>query len=406
MKKTLSRREFLRGAALASIGAVAVGGSTSCTAVTLTGRYPDAITHASLDALKDFTWWLSHNGVRGYVGEVGWPSDLQREEFADQEQWAGMVGNWWWPEANRAKLWVTTQECNEWQRWGGYFASVYASRGDGQTRALSKANYQAALVEANLATPECRRGMNFSGGQSWDTTKNTVDNPGVFDVDYWYAGISQDPITGQNSFEYLKSRGIELVRLGFRWERMQPQLNKSLSSVELGRYRAAIRSAGEAGLQVIVDLHNYGGYYFSSGRAPLTSKQLTTSHFVDVWKRLSVAFRADPTVVAYDLMNEPYNEGGIQQGSYTSKAKAWEAITQKTVNAIRAGDDPKKIMVPVYCGMGEVSSTHPKSWIANGGDHRYTVHDYFDHWFGPGTGGGYYKQSYGEEDAYYASKGF
>ena len=166
-----------------------------------------------------------------------------------------------------------------------------------------------------------------------------------------------------------------------------------------------MRSAVAAGLKVVVDCHNYGGYFTRTGRKALNTETLPISAFVDLWRRLSEAFEDDPAVVAYDLMNEPYTYGGINATGYPSPAKAWEAAAQKAVNIIRARGDTKKIMVPTYGSVPEVADSHVRPWIA-AGNIAYTAHHYFDHWIGPGTGGGNYALSYGDENAYYASRGY
>jgi hypothetical protein len=53
---------------------------------------------------------------------------------------------------------------------------------------------------------------------------------------------------------------VKLVRLPFRWERIQPTLNGALDVNELGRLRAAISRAAAAGIKVVPTVFNYGGY--------------------------------------------------------------------------------------------------------------------------------------------------
>ncbi|MGI8756955.1 MAG: glycoside hydrolase family 5 protein, partial [Acidimicrobiales bacterium] len=216
-------------------------------------------------------------------------------------------------------------------------------------------------------------------------------------------GIARDSVTGQNSFEYLYERGVRLARLGFRWERIQPTLGAPLEATELARYEESVEAAGAAGLRVIIDVHNYGVYYFADGRQPLNSARLTGEHFQDLWQRLSYNFEGHPAVAAYDLMNEPFNRDGIVASFGQQAARTWEDLTQAVVGRIRGQGDMTAIAIPVYAGMGEVPSTHPGGpWIQKDKNVLYTVHQYFDHYYGPGTGGGKYRQSYDQENTYYA----
>lgn len=189
---------------------------------------------------------------------------------------------------------------------------------------------------------------------------------------------------------------------GLRWERIQPSPGAPLDVTEIIRYERSVEAAGAAGLHVIVDVHNYGGYYFADGRQPLNSTRLTTEHLSDLWRRLSKRFESNKSVVAYDVMNEPFNDGGIEATIGKTKAQTWESITQGVVDTIRGRGDEKTISVSVYAGVGVIRDTHPDGpWIKGGGDIIYTAHQYFDHYYGPGSGGGHYSLSYDQENAYY-----
>ncbi len=177
--------------------------------------------------------------------------------------------------------------------------------------------------------------------------------------------------------------------------------------MEISRYEKSVDAAGRARLQVVLDVHNYGGYYFAEGRQPLNSTGLTAEHFKDLWFRLSERFEDNRAVVAYDLMNEPFNDGGIVAAADKTEAQTWEGLTQGVVDAIRSRGDKTAISVPVYAGISTVKSSHPNGpWIEDNEEVLYTVHQYFDHYYRPGTGGGRYDLSYNQENAYYKREGF
>jgi hypothetical protein len=70
--------------------------------------------------------------------------------------------------------------------------------------------------------------------------------------------------------------------------------------MELGRLRAAVGRATGAGLQVILDIHNFGDYYVEhNGRGVrylIGSRRLLIRHFADLWRRLGAGFRATPGI--------------------------------------------------------------------------------------------------------------
>lgn len=400
--KYLSRKDFLKG--LAAVGVGATGGLNLLTHKA-SGEFSgmggmDALQHRIYYELKVFTDWLGREKVRGYIGEVNWPNNKNRG-FVDATQW-NVLGERWYRWADAARLWVTMHCVDEYQRWGGFWLTTYVSAGDGKTRAISKPMAQASVFEQHSTTEEYKRGLQVASGQRWHSGLSNR-NPGIYDKDYWYAS--------QATMNYLHGRGVKVIRLPFRWERVQPVLGAPLDPTELQRLRACVSRAGAAGLEVILSLQNYGGYFRGPGKAAreykLGSPGLPTAYLHDVWNRLSIQFKDDPKIIAYDLMNEPYNHGGIIGTGYTSPQKRWEILTQGLVNTIRANNDHTLLMIPGYSHIHKWSTNHPKKWITDpSNNHMYTAHHYFDSYRGPGTGGGNYGHSYNNETAYWHYYGY
>lgn len=128
--------------------------------------------------------------------------------------------------------------------------------------------------------------------------------PGVYNTNYTKPSLS--------SLQFLKSRGHNVVRIPFLWERVQPTLGGALNTAYLGYIIDVLRNANTAGLKVILDMHNYGRYeasgvitVFGSDTGP------TMNQYKDVWTKIVNAINADTqaaaAVYAYDIMNEPHD---------------------------------------------------------------------------------------------------
>jgi Cellulase (glycosyl hydrolase family 5) len=317
--------------------------------------------------LDRFTDWLATGRGRGYVGEVGWPAG------ADDENWNALASTWY-RQAARAGLEVTYWATGEWWQ-TDYPLSAYVASRDG--RPIDTPRAQAAVVEAQ---PPTLREITVNGGEFGDvpetqpTSRFSNRTPGAFEQDWHY--------DQQASFDYLASRGITVVKVPFRWERVQPVLGGPLQPEELARLHAVVARAGRAGLKVILDLHNYGGYYESDGRRGVRrtvgSAALPDSRLADVWRRLSDEFRGDPAVHAYDIMAEPAEMPPVGN---RPAARVWEHSAQVTLDAIRANGDRTLVMVPGYdwSALATWTSTHPRPWIADpAGNFRYEAHHYWD----------------------------
>jgi Cellulase (glycosyl hydrolase family 5) len=330
----------------------------------------DALCGRTRAELNDFASWLAGNQARGYIGEVGWPDNREGEA----SEW-NRVGEAWYEAADAAGLPVTAWSAGEW--WHDYKLAVYTGSPAG---GVDRPNSQASVIERHRATETVPRGVNVSGGEFKAPSVEPVSafsnaDPGVYDRDYHY--------DSQATFDYLAGRGATLARIPFRWERVQPELGGPLDRDELARLRAVVGRAHRAGLQVVLDLHNFGAYYLFDGqrgvRQPLGSSQLPGDRLVDVWVRLSAAFRSHPGVLAYSIMNEPT---GMPPGAGgLSPAQAWERSSQAVVEALRRHGDEKTIAVPGYdwSGVRGWSDTHPRGWIRDPGrNFVYEAHHYFD----------------------------
>lgn len=223
---------------------------------------------------------------------------------------------------------------------------------------------------AGGASCAARVGINLSGAEFG----NAGDK-------YGWGYIYPDSAT----LEYFKSRGVTLIRLPVKWERLQPAALGALDADEVGRLVETLDRAKALGLAVVVDLHNYGRY----GQDALGSTALPESALADFWKKLAARLSAHPAFAGYGLMNEPHD---------MPNATAWPNAAQLAVNAIRTVDSTKRIYV---AGDGWSSAQNWDALNPNlkindpAGNFRYEAHQYFDRW-----SSGTYQSSYDADGAY------
>ena len=328
----------------------------------------DAMQRRTQQELAVFTDWLAANDVEGYVGEIGIPDD-------GDERWLRLAEQWF-DAADAAGLWVTTWSVGEW--WGDdYIYTPFHSGPDGGP--VDQVRPPGELLSVRATLTDLPRGVNVSGaefgaaGGPEQTSSFSNERPGRYGRAYIY--------DSQETFDFIAAQGMDLVRLPFRWERIQPRLGDPLDEAELARLRAAVDRADAAGLDVVLDVHNFGAYMLESGgqgrRTPIGSDEVTRADFADLWRRLSQAFADDPGVVAYDLMNEPVQ---LPEAPGRTSAQLWEAASQDAVTAIRSTGDSTMIMVPGYewSHVYEWTEQHPRAWINDPADNiRYTAHHYW-----------------------------
>lgn len=229
--------------------------------------------------------------------------------------------------------------------------------------------------------------------------------------------------------DWLAANGYRKSRLPIQWEMLQPMLSDTKANAATraiigepgafdATYQAHIQSLldehAAAGIQCVIDLHNYARYrdfrYQADGSVtglvkppagimPYTTDAnqvytrifatapgatLTPAHLSDFWVRIARLWKDHPGFGGYNLMNEPYNMPApgtivesVDDGS--QDFTIWPAFAQAAIDAIRA-IDPQK---PIYVGgnywsaafrFPEVNPGFP----LKGTNLIYEVHTYLD----------------------------
>lgn len=189
--------------------------------------------------------------------------------------------------------------------------------------------------------------------------------PGVMGTNY-----PKPTLTGM---QRLKARGLDVVRIPFLWERIQPVLNGALNTTYLGYLLDTLQYANTAGLKVIVDMHNYGRYTSGGVARPFGGAGAPTkAQYADAWRRIATAIRNTPdaynALYAYDIMNEPHDLP-YQEGTYSnpvtfagfeSNTEGWgprDAATTTVSKVVRNGQGSLQITSTASSGSGKVLGT-------------------------------------------------
>jgi endoglucanase len=167
-----------------------------------------------------------------------------------------------------------------------------------------------------------KRGMNLAGADF-----NTDKNPGVYGRDYIYPPALE--------LDYYKGRGFDIVRLPFRWERLQRVLNGELDRSELDRIKGFIAAARERDMKIIVSPHNFGRYVIDGKEVLIGLPAVPFEAFADFWQRLAAEFAGEAGIYAFSLMNEPHDSQGL-----------WKTTAQAGLDAIRRSDPDRLVLAP------------------------------------------------------------
>jgi len=392
-----TRKGFMTLAASAGAGGLLLGGLAGRRATAHEGipaYITNALEHQTYDMYTEWFAWLRRAGAKGYMGEHSVPNSQKPWPASEVQKWLGLFDKVYRIlDANVDVIRAVSAHGATYSSGGEGFQiygpdRTYVPLGD---RNFARAREQAAVLESHLPfSGSGMRGINTSSGNVTQRGFSAA-SPGTYGQTYVYPDRAD--------FAYLRSRGLNLTRIPFRWERVQPQLTKPLNSVELDRFRKCFDDAAAVGMRIIPNIHNSKGrYIFSAGNEGiLGSTAVPISAYKDLWVRLAAAWNGHPAIAGYDIMNEPsFLPGGIP---------TWEQASQAAVDGIRSLGAQKRIWVCGYNTRAGYSNNlfcfvanHPRAWIT-GTNVGYTCHVYY----GPGTG---YKLTYDEAVAYWKSRGY
>lgn len=177
--------------------------------------------------------------------------------------------------------------------------------------------------------------------------------PGTLGTDYIYPSKADVDI-------YAKYR-MNIIRLPFRWERLQRTLGGDLDATELAQLRSVVDYATGLGMSVILDPHNYARYSLPDPANPsslvqrLLGTDLDNALFADFWSRLASEFRLNDRVF-FGLMNEPH----------TMATEVWLAAANAAIKAIRYAGAYNLVLVPGNGWTGAHSWVSGSYGTANG----------------------------------------
>lgn len=164
---------------------------------------------------------------------------------------------------------------------------------------------------------------------------------------------------------YYASKGMNIIRLPFMWERLQPTLFGPLDAAYLGHITGFVKAANAAGLTVLIDCHNYGMY----NNQQLGTPRLSAKALADMWQKLAIATK--DMNVAFDIMNEPYHQNGQQ----------WRAVLDTVIPAIRATGATNTLYIEgVWWANAALwpQRTGPYFTDIKDNNYIYEAHQYFD----------------------------
>ena len=146
-----------------------------------------------------------------------------------------------------------------------------------------------------------------------------------------------------------------------------------------------VETAEKYNMYVILDMHGCpGGQSMDHSCGTLCENRLYTDEgcqaaMEELWVAIAERYRDNPTVAAYDIMNEPQNNGGYEgENSYDPwQSQSWQLSNQiydRMIKAIREVDDRHIITVEGIWRVSNLPNPVTKGWT----NMMYQLHLYDD----------------------------
>lgn len=155
--------------------------------------------------------------------------------------------------------------------------------------------------------------------------------------DFYHPVPGQTPVYGrdysyptQSEIAYFAGKGMNIIRVPFLWETVQPSPMQPLRQEEVNRLKDVVKLANAHHMVVLLDPHNYARYYGQVVGGP----QAPTAYFADFWRRLAPNFAHSD--VWFGLVNEPHD----------MPTEQWVADANAAIAAIRSTGAKNLILVP------------------------------------------------------------
>ena len=204
--------------------------------------------------------------------------------------------------------------------------------------------------------------------------------PGEYNKDYTYPT--------DRDLEYWQQKGLMLVRIPFRWERLQHDPNGPLCQKDLQHVKDFIAVAERRGMSVVLDMHNYCRRIDNGKERIIGTPDLSYESYGRFWRMMAEALVDYSNIYGYGLMNEPHD---------LPPTVSWQKMAQTAIDSIRTVDD----MTPIVVGGYHWSSA--RRWVQMS-DHLKTLQDKADrlifeaHCYFDFDGSGTYKFTYEQEE--------
>lgn len=224
-------------------------------------------------------------------------------------------------------------------------------------------NLRSKRLMVDPANSGFNSGINLSGAEF------NPDIAGTKDTNYTYYDNSE--------FASIASKFPgAIIRLPVAISRLCPTIG-TVNSTKGTELTDAMTLAGNNGLRVLLDLHDYGAKYITGVQRRIGSAEYTQANYVDDMEAIATYVKDHSALWGIGISNEP-NNMPVATTSSNYLTSTWTAAANAACAAIKAIDPTLILTVCTdnYSGFQNLTSTYPANPFTN--CDYVEIHAYFD----------------------------
>jgi aryl-phospho-beta-D-glucosidase BglC (GH1 family) len=132
-----------------------------------------------------------------------------------------------------------------------------------------------------------------------------------FSIESSDAGVMSPTKFVASDFQALGKYNVNLIRWQIMRNWGQTDTERDLTDYndwlagKLNELDSVLLAAKENGLKVVIDLHTPPGGRYSDHSMAMFYEKVYNDRFIEIWREIATRYNGNPTVWAYDLVNEP-----------------------------------------------------------------------------------------------------
>jgi endoglucanase len=212
-----------------------------------------------------------------------------------------------------------------------------------------------------------------------------VNLPGLEYADGTFPGTQGTNYTQNDEAEYkrLSLLGFKVVRVPIKIERLQPTDGGSFDATYKGYINNQFTWAKKYGMQVWLDIHNYGGRYISGTFRKIGSAEYPIANYAAFIKKIAQEWKNEAGLKGVCLMNEPHDMPTATTSSNYNTTSTNYLMIQAAIDEWETEDTSKELSACTdgWSGVQNFFNTYganPTPFWSYQGTFYYELHSYWD----------------------------